>query len=52
MDALKELGLPISPEHEARLRAICDEEVVVTIDGSRVIQRTMTDGISTKDGVS
>lgn len=27
VDALKEFGLPMSPQHEAEMRAVCDEEV-------------------------
>jgi len=48
VDALKDLGMPMSPEREAEMRAICDE----VVDEPRVITRVMTDGVSTKDGLS
>jgi len=33
VDALKDLGMPMTPEHEAELRAICDEPVAACRHG-------------------
>lgn len=48
VDALRELGFPMSPEAEAEMRAICDEPVEIP----RVITRVMDDGVQTKDGAA
>ena len=64
VDAMKEIseaaGLQMSPEAEAEMRAICDAEVCLTCGepphegrcAPRVISRTLTDGVRTKDGVA
>lgn len=48
VDALKELGMPMTAEGEARMRAICDE----LVEAPRVITRVMDDGVQTKDGAA
>lgn len=62
VDALKDLGLPISPEHEARMREICDglvdatrealDSAMVGDETPRIITRVMDDGVKTKDGAA
>lgn len=39
VDALKDLGMPMTPEQEAAMRAICDEEVYAcgcSVNGHKV----------------
>jgi len=64
VDALKRLGVEMTPEREAAARSICDERVYEAMpsggeirhpDGRdftpRVIKRVISDDVSTKDGM-